>query len=49
MDCFNKSKCDWCKKRKMNSELWTIDIWCKWYGFKICERCYDDKINSRKV
>ena len=46
MDCISKSKCKWCNKRKLNSELWKIDIWCKWYGYKICETCYDNKLKS---
>ena len=46
MDCLKKSKCRWCGERKFNSELWKIDIWCKFYGFKICEICYD-KLSNR--
>ena len=43
MDCIYKGKCHWCGERKSNDELWKIDIWCKWYGLKICESCYDKK------
>ena len=43
MKCIFQGKCDWCKKRKPYTELWTIDIWCKYYGMKICELCYDKK------
>lgn len=46
MYCASTSKCNWCKERKLNSELWKIDIWCKWYGYKICETCYDIKTKS---
>ena len=43
MDCICKGKCNWCGKRKSEAELWTIDIWCKWYGMKMCENCYEKK------
>ena len=42
--CLIKGKCNWCKKRK--SQLWKIDIWCKWYGYKICQSCYNIKIHN---
>ena len=44
--CLCKKKCNWCKKRKSNDELWYIDVWCKWYGMYICEDCYDKKRNG---
>ena len=39
--CFKNKKCNWCGKRKSN--MYKIDIWCKWYGYNICEGCYDKK------
>ena len=41
MCCLIKKKCNWCAKRK--SDIYVIDIWCKWYGLHICESCYDKK------
>lgn len=40
-----KNKCNWCETKKSNYELWTIDIWCKYYGMRICAVCYDKRIN----
>ena len=40
MCCFKK-KCDWCLKRK--DDVWTINVWCKYYNMNICEDCYDKK------
>jgi len=35
--CFKNKKCNWCGK--MNLNMLYIDIWCKWYGYHICEKC----------
>ena len=40
MDCIYKRKCNWCCKRTSIDELWKIEIWCKWYGMHICDKCY---------
>ena len=40
-DCCRYKKCNWCKKRK--EDVWTIKVWCKYYGMNICEDCYDIK------
>lgn len=42
--CFKNHKCNWCNKRK--SDILIINIWCKWYGYKICEECYDKKMKG---
>ena len=47
MDCIKK-KCNWCKKKRSAEELWKIDIWCKYYGMRICDDCYDKKMISSK-
>ena len=46
LNCFHFGKCKWCNKRKHNNSLWKIDIWCKWYGLKICDECYDKKASA---
>ena len=38
--CFNH-KCNWCGNRKFDT--FKITMWCKWYGFYICEECYKKK------
>lgn len=44
-DCCRYKKCNWCKKR--GEDVWTITVWCKYYGMNICEDCYDMKRNSK--
>ena len=39
--CTCNKKCNWCGKRK--ADIYKINIWCKWYGYNICEDCYDKK------
>ena len=40
--CFSK-KCNWCDQYRNN--VFIIKKRCKWYNFKICDECYENKIN----
>ena len=43
--CLIGNKCNWCGKREKN--IYKINIWCKWYGYHICEDCYDNKLINK--
>ena len=39
--CCLRKKCNWCNKRK--SDIYKIELICKWTNLHICEDCYDKK------
>ena len=42
--CIKNKKCNWCNIKKR--DIITITTWCKWYGYNICEECYDKKMKE---